>query len=41
MYEKYAVVSWDLGIVSAFACRRKNRENLCQDGRSQDLLDTY
>jgi hypothetical protein len=42
LHEKHAVATSNLGTVSAFAYEtEENQENLCRDGRSQDLPDTH
>jgi hypothetical protein len=42
LHEKHAVATWNLGTISAFAYNtEENQENLCRDGRSQDLPDTH
>jgi hypothetical protein len=42
LHEKHAVANWNLGTISLFAyMTEKPQENLCRDGRSQDLPDTH
>ena len=42
LHEKRAVETRNLGTVSAFVwTQKKSKKPLCQDGRSQDLPDTY
>ena len=41
LHERHVVATWNLGTISAFACRhRETKKNLCRGGRSQDLPDT-
>jgi hypothetical protein len=42
LHEKHAVVTWNLGTISAFVCKtEENQENLCRDDRSQNLPDAH
>jgi hypothetical protein len=42
LHEKHAVATWNLGTISALAYKTEEyQENLCRDGRSQDLPDTH